>query len=152
MGFPEVEQFAASVRTYCANIEAAHTLPLAERLKTFAYLLAELYAGAWRLPMTDAPIIVPPDPPAPNWVGFDDLTLYWEVADPHEWQSPTTASLTDDLLGIYKALSVGLTLYDDNIPDAIGQWRSSFDTDWGNRVANALRALHCAIKRLEHEQ
>src|SRR5271165_2774744 len=96
MGFPEVDQFAASVRDYCAYVESAHTLSLPDRLKTFAYILADLYAGAWRLPVSDAPVNVPETGQNPYWIGFDDLTLYWEVADPHEWEAPTTGSLTDD--------------------------------------------------------
>ncbi|HVO41609.1 MAG TPA: DUF5063 domain-containing protein [Aggregatilineales bacterium] len=152
MGFPEVEQFAASVRDYCLYIETAHSQPLPDRLRAFAYLVADLYAGAWRLPITDPPLTVPEERESPYWIGFEDFTLYWEVPDPHDWGAPTTGSLTDDLLAIYHDLRDGLVLYEEDIPEAVGQWRSTFSGRWGDRAVDALRALHRAIGRLEKEE
>jgi hypothetical protein len=155
MTAPEVEYFAEGARQYCTFIETAHKYPITERLITFATLLAELYAAGLRLPDVE-----PTDDAASaksslqNWEGLGDLTLYWEVGDPYQWEAPVVGSLSDDLLEIYHDLKRGLAFLEQggNANAAAWEWRSNFAKHWGEHAVDALRILHRAIRRAMDEQ
>ena len=54
--------------------------------------------------------------------------------------------LADDLIHIYRDVALGQCLYDaGRIDDAIWQWGSGFQTQWGQHAASAIRALHCYL-------
>jgi hypothetical protein len=134
---------------YCAFVETAHQHPLDERLVTFAALLSELYGAALRLPdqaEPDEKQNPPFEMPHQQWIGFEELTLYWQVPDPYEWEAPVISSLTDDLLGIYADIKRGLLILDQGDRDgAVWNWRSTLISHWGDLAVGALRALHKAM-------
>jgi hypothetical protein len=150
---PEIEHFTASARAYCDFMESAHQYALADRLVMFASLLADLYATALRLP--DAPRSDREAPAVPDgipqWAGLGDLTLYWEVSDPYEWEAPVCGSLSDDLRDVYQDLKRGLLILERgdaiSLDDAVWEWRSHFVAHWGEHAVDALRALHRAMRR-----
>jgi Domain of unknown function (DUF5063) len=150
---PEVEYFAEGARQYCALIETAHRYPLTERLLNLATLLADLYAAGLRLPEVEQPDDERPDlnSTAPPWEGLGDLTFYWEVGDPYQWEAPVVGSLSDDLLEIYHDLKRGLSAFEAggeaNVASAVWNWRSNFAKHWGEHAVDALRTLHRAIRR-----
>lgn len=146
----EIASFAEIAVRYCEFIESAHQYPIAERLPYAAMLLADLYGAAIRLPdsQRDEPIAEPTPAPVKSWIGFDDLTLYWHIPDPFEWDAPSTASLSDDLLDIYYILKKGLLIQGMNRLDyAAWLWRWEFTQQWGTQAVNALKALHTAMKK-----
>jgi hypothetical protein len=163
----ELNHFAAVARNYCEFVPIAPRYDLGERFATFAVLLAELYAAGLRLRhewesdrgLDSYSIRYAPDERAElnetefipadirGWEGFEDLTLYWHVDDPHDWSSPVVGSLSDDLLGIYRDLKRGLMMYDaGHIANAAWQWHTDFSR-WGVQVVNALPAIHNAIRK-----
>jgi hypothetical protein len=150
---PEVEYFAEGARQYCAFIENADQYPLTERLLSVATLLADLYAAGLRLPAVEQPDDQAPGvgSTAPRWEGLGDLTFYWEVGDPYQWEAPVVGSLSDDLLEIYHDLKRGLSTFEEggdaSIASAVWEWRSNFAKHWGEHTVDALRTLHRAIRR-----
>ena len=158
MTVPEVEYFAEGARQYCTYIETAHQYPVTERLLTFATLLAELYAAGLRLPEVEQPNDEASGVRSnvQRWEGLGDLTFYWEVNDPYQWEAPVVGSLTDDLMEIYHDLKRGLVVFEQggeaNIVSAVWDWRSNFAKNWGEHTVDALRTLHRAIRRAMDEQ
>ncbi len=150
---PEVEYFAEGARQYCTFVESAHRYPVTERLLNFATLLAELYAAGLRLPEVEQPDEHTPDAKSGvhRWEGFGDLTMYWEVGDPFQWEAPVVGSLSDDLLEIYREIKKGLVVFDrgddENVARAVWNWRSTFGENWGEHTVDALRILHRAIRK-----
>jgi hypothetical protein len=85
------------------------------------------------------------DNPVPK-VKFGQFDCYWEVFDPYNLEEPVVASLTDDVLDIYKEVKKGILLYELNEQvEAVWHWRFSFETHWGSHAVGAIRALHSAI-------
>ncbi len=153
MTTPEVAYFAEGARQYCAYIESAHQYPLTERLLSIAALLAELYAAGLRLPDVERPEDEASEVKSTvqRWEGLGDLTFYWEVGDPYQWEAPVVGSLSDDLMEIYYDLKRGLAVFDQggeaSIASAVWEWRSNFAKNWGEHTVDALRILHRAILR-----
>ncbi len=151
-------QFAASARRYCEFVENAHDYTLPDRLATFAILLNDLHSAGLRLlehinqPPAGLLEVNVVAPEVRDWIGFEELTLYWEITDPYEWGAPVVGSLTDRLLDIYRDIKRGLLLMEyqrQDISDhAIWEWQSGFLAHWGKACADALRAIHSALSRI----
>ena len=147
----EVTAFVLAAERYCAFIEHAHTLSLAERLTTARQHLLELYAAGVALPDAEPPegFDAGPNPPAPEgFPGFARFDTHWKVFDPYVDEPPVAGSLSDDLLDIYFDVHRGLALWDSEAPNAaaIWEWRFHLDTHWGDHAVDALRALHRACR------
>src|SRR3954453_1129280 len=147
----EIDHFAEYAHRYCTFLEMAHQYQMGERILTLSILISDLYSAAQRLPE------LPPDHDArintPAEINlsleFGDLTLYWQVFDPYEWEPPVVGSLPDNLRDIYIDLRPGLGLFDEGHTDSAGwHWKLRFDTHWGDHAVDALRALHRANKRI----
>jgi len=79
-------------------------------------------------------------------LGFHDE--YIEVYDPltHEQLEQSTASISDDLADIYQDLKNFVTLYnigaEEIMNDALWECQLNFEEFWGQRLLNALKAIH----------
>jgi hypothetical protein len=155
MSSASVQAFAGKAREYCAFIEVAAGTPLPDRLATARRLLVEVYLLALALPEgppsdeseDDIEVRAPLD-----WPDMGDAEFYRLFFDPYEEdQEAVTASLSDDLLDIYRDLRSGLAILDSGRQhaevDAAWEWRFGFEGHWGNHAVAALRALHWAISR-----
>ena len=88
------------------------------------------------------------DIPVPK-IDFGQYDHYWEIFNPYHLDEPLEASLSDDIIDIYRDIKRGLLLYEKNKDiEAIWQWRFNFDIHWGNHVVDAIRALHSATKSM----
>src|SRR5436309_3270333 len=122
MQLSEIEQFAEYARRYSAFLEMAHQYQLAERILTLAILISDLYSAAQRLPELPPDHDATPDASAEIdlTLEFGDLTLYWQVSDPFEWEPPVVGSLPDNLRDIYGDLRPALGLFDAGRIDGAG--------------------------------
>ena len=79
-------------------------------------------------------------------LGFHDE--YREVFDPltHEQVEQSTASISDNLADIYQDLKNFVTLYnvgtEEVMNDALWECKLNFEEFWGQRLLNALKAIH----------
>lgn len=143
-----VEAFAAAARRFCAFVDGAAALTLAERLLAARTRLAELVHRASELPAVDAggpdlagdvatPVAAP---------GFAELDGYRVVFDPYGDEPATIGSLADDLADVHRDLGRGLAAFDAGaIAAATWEWRFGFHVHWGRHAVDALAAIHAAI-------
>ncbi len=147
-----IDQFAASVSSFCRWCEAAPNDRADKQLNSreVRRLLARLIADALALPETS-----PDDAPDAVRATDDELkALALRLAElpvdeygvyfwPADLQSdPVVASLIDDLQSIYRDLKDGLWLYQQGHADAAAwQWLLLFEVHWGHHASNALHAL-----------
>ena len=86
-----------------------------------------------------------------DWPGMGEVDGYWEVFDPYEKDDPVYASLSDDLVDVYRDVRAGLEMLrrhgEGALPSAIWHWRFNFGVHWGDHAIDALRALHRAVRR-----
>lgn len=159
---PEVVHFAQMARSYCDFIEVAHRYLLTERVLRCAALVANLYAAGLYLPEIEEPTGLDSLPAAaelPDWPAFEELTLFWQVPDVHDWAAPEVFSLSDMLLGMYREIKPSLLAYDQGcdageigpITVAVWRWQRQMDQTWGGQAVDALRALHQSLKKLSGE-
>lgn len=143
----DVKDFLNSATQFCSMIENIDSCNDSKKLTSLLISLLDLYAKALGLPeieqendtLSTFDIHVPK-------VTFGQFDYYWEVFDPYELKEPMGASLTDDVLDIYKEVKKGLLLYEQNVEvEAVWQWKFSFETHWGSHTVDAIRALHSAI-------
>lgn len=147
-----IRAFVDQATQFCEFIDTPNSLSLPEKLQHLSALLAKLYVAAIHLPDVEPTerdvdaVIQRPQ------VSFGDIDGYWEVFDPYEADKPIMASLTDDITDIYADLKKGLSMYqsgtEDDIIDAVWQWKTDFETHWGFHLVNAFRAMHLAVHRM----
>jgi len=79
-------------------------------------------------------------------LGFHDE--YREVYDPltHEQLEQSTASISDNLADVYQDLKNFVSLYsagtEDIMNDALWECKLNFEEFWGQKLLNALKAIH----------
>ena len=141
-----VDDFFQSAGHYCSIIEDFDSNQIHSNLKTLHVSLLDLYSKALILPeveqnneeVNDLNIVVPQ-------INFGEYDHYWEVFNPYELEPPVGASLSDDILDIYKDVKKGILLYEKNKSiEAIWEWKFSFEIHWGSHAVDAIRALHTA--------
>ena len=141
-----VEDFFHSAVHYCSIIESFDSNQVHKNLKALLVALLDLYSKALYLPevependeVTDIDISVPQ-------INFNQYDLYWVVFNPYAIEEPVGASLSDDILDIYKDLKKGIHLFEKNEQvEAIWIWKFGFEIHWGSHVVDAIRALHSA--------
>lgn len=149
-------RFVELAEAYCAFVEEANGLPMDERLRKAAVMLAELYAHGLRLPdleiqddSEETPALA-----STSAMTFADHDIYWEVFDPYEETDPVAGSLSDDVLDVYLDVRRGLAIYGDGtnneaVASAVWEWRFHLGVHWGDHAVDALRALQRAIHRCE---
>lgn len=153
----QVTPFAEEARRFTTFVEGAASSTEERRIQDLAARLAALYAAALALPLVEAPESAQRTPRLVTgedatrlgtWVGTSEQ-YYWQVFDPFVEEAPVIADLEDDVLAIAQALHLGITEWDAGRPlNAAWHWRDSFETRWGDRVVDALRAVHRLLLRV----
>jgi hypothetical protein len=138
------QDFLALAREFCTLVEGGEDLPPRRFVERLCSLLPRLYAAALALP-TEVPddefdLRDPTPVAASNLLGVADY--YWLVLDPwnHAAQEVGAGMLSDDLGDIYRDLREALA--DPRGEAAAGDWRSTFETHWGEHAASAFFPLH----------
>jgi Domain of unknown function (DUF5063) len=142
----EVDEFFLSALNYCNIVEDLNSNKGNNKLKNLLVSLLDLYSKALYLPdveleddgVSDIELSVPQ-------INFDEYDHYWEVYNPYHLDDPVGASLSDDILDIYKEVKKGIILYEKNeYVEAIWEWKFNFEIHWGSHAVDAIRALHSA--------
>jgi hypothetical protein len=61
-------------------------------------------------------------------------------------EEPVVGDLADDVADVFHDVSEGLWLFDNgHLPDAVFQWKHSFQTHWGRHATSAISALHAYV-------
>jgi hypothetical protein len=137
-----INEFYQSAVTYCSLIEDFDN----KNLKILLLSLLDLYSKALHLPNVEPgqDKVTNIDVPIPH-ITIGQYDHYWEVFNPYELEPPVGASLSDDILDIYKDVKKGILLYEKNKRiEAIWEWKFGFEIHWGSHTVDAIRALHSA--------
>jgi hypothetical protein len=141
------DDFFQSAVHYCSIIENFDSNQIHNKLKILHVSLLDLYSKALYLPevependkVTDFDLSIPQ-------INFNQFDNYWEVFDLYHLEEPVEASLSDDILDIYKDVKKGILLYEKNEHiEAIWEWKFCFEIHWGSHAVDEIRALHSAI-------
>lgn len=142
-----VDDFFHSAIHYCGLIESFNSVQASHKLKILLVSILDLYSKALYLPEIE-PVkdeVTDFDSSVPQ-INFNQYDLYWEVFNPYQLEKPVAASLSDDILEIYKDVKKGIHLYEKKEHlEAVWEWNFSFEVHWGSHAVDAIRALHSAI-------
>jgi hypothetical protein len=153
-----VVEFVAVANEYCKYAEHASELKGEELLKILQRLLPLLYLKATFLPEL-TPVFEDGNEKfvtESDWSIIDDAFRtrfgtandYMEVFDEriNEAEGPVISSLAENMADIYQDLKDFLLLYQTGtkevMNDAIWECRMNFENYWGQKLVNALRAIH----------
>ncbi|MBA4322987.1 MAG: DUF5063 domain-containing protein [Odoribacter sp.] len=153
-----VVEFVAVANEYCKYAEHAHEIKGEELFKILQRLLPLLYLKASFLPEFtpyfedgNEKFVTETD-----WTGIQDAFKkqfgsandYLEVFDEriNESENPVVASLAENMADIYQDLKDFILLYQTGtievMNDAVWECRMNFESYWGQKLVNALRAIH----------
>jgi Domain of unknown function (DUF5063) len=153
-----VIEFVAVANEFCKYIEHASELKGDEMLKIFQRILPLLYIKASLLPQLDSIF----DDGNEKFVTESDyLTIlevlkekfgtaddYLEVFDEkiNESETPVLSSISENMADIYQDMKDFLILYQTGtgeiMNDAVWECRLNFETFWGQKLVNSMRAVH----------
>jgi hypothetical protein len=153
-----VVEFVAVANEYCKYAEHAGELKGEELLRILQRLLPLLYLKATFLPEF-APYF---EDGNEKFVSESDYTLihdafklkfgsandYLEVFDEkiNDSEGPVISSLAEDMTDIYQDLKDFILLYQTGtmevMNDALWECRMNFENLWGQKLVNAMRAIH----------
>jgi len=153
-----VVEFVAVANEYCRYAEHASELKGEELLKILQRLLPLLYLKATFLPEL-TPVFEDGNEKfvtEPDWCRIHDAfkTMfgtandYLEVFDEriNETEGPVVSSLAENMADIYQDIKDFLLLYQTGtievMNDALWECRLNFENYWGQKLVNALRAIH----------
>jgi hypothetical protein len=156
-----VVEFVAVANEYCRYAEHASELKGKELLNILQRLLPLLYLKATFLPVLN-PVCEDGNEKfvmEPDWfvihdafkTRFGTANDYLEVFDEkiNEEEGPFVSSLAENMADIYQDLKDLLMLYQTGtkevMNDALWECRMSFENYWGQKLVNALRAIHMFI-------
>ena len=142
----DVDNFFLSALNYCNVVEDLNSNKGKNNLNNLLVSLLDLYSKALYLPdvependeVSDIKLSVPQ-------ILFDEYDHYRKVFNPYHLDEPVGASLSDDILEIYKDVKNGIILYEKNkYSEAIWEWKFNFEIHWGSHAVDAIRVLHSA--------
>lgn len=108
-----VDAFIQSADKYCNTIDNFESSQDDIKLKTLLRSLTDLYSKALYLPEVETEMTQESDVEVPfPKINFKKYDHYWEVYNPYHLNEPIGASLSDDILDIYKEVKKGLVLYE----------------------------------------
>jgi len=147
-------EFAEVARRYCEMCDQGNVSEDSQAaMRDFLSVLASLCATAARLPDVEPSDRADVERPArpvrlPSFDGHDE---YRECFNPIDMEAqPVTATLSDDLGDIYVEVKHGLCMLErgteDDVRDALWNWRFSFESHWGEHATGALRALYWLLR------
>jgi len=154
----QVIEFVAVANEFCKYAEHASEIEGAEMLRILQRILPFLYLKASLLPLQDPyfedgneKFVTEAD-----WYRIHDsfrtrfgkANDYLEVFDEkiNYSEGPLVASLAENMADIYQDIKNFLLLYQPGtseiMNDAIWECRVNFETYWGQKLVNAMRAIH----------
>lgn len=153
-----VVEFVAVANEYCKYAEHASEIKGEELLRILQRLLPLLYLKASFLPEFK-PVFEDGNEKfvmEADWIAIHDAfrekfgtaNEYLEVFDEriNESEGPVVASLAENMADIYQDLKDFILLYQTGtvevMNDAIWECRMNFENYWGQKLVNALRAIH----------
>ena len=154
----EVIEFVTVANNYCQLAEGAFELDRRQLLTSALGILSNLYYRAINLPDIE-PLL---EEQAEHLVTEEDWDYvhqtiqkilgrhdaYQEVFDPNIQYSetPVGASLAENFADIYQDIKNFISLYQigttEIMNDALWECRQNFEQYWGQKLVNALRAMH----------
>ena len=152
-----IEQFVALVRQYLVLVDGLPGPAARDFLLECAILLPQIYSLGQQLPDVELP---DEDPLEAKTESVDcrmgeimkllgKYGTYSEVFDPVYDTDAITASLGDDLSGVYLDLKRPLIKYESgaepNQRIAIWEWKFNLQTHCGDHLVDALRPIHRLI-------
>lgn len=152
----DITCFVKYARQFCSLVEDSNKYELTDFAGKSLEVLSGLYNSAIRLPFPDSrsdnlpPKLVTTEQKAKIcseiMKKFGDYSFYQEV-DPYGKDEKVGGTiLGDDFADIYADIKNSLVLFDkggqENITDAIWQWKHDFMSHWGYHLINALKAIH----------
>ncbi len=153
-----VVEFVAVSNEFCKYAERAAELKGDDLLKILQRILPLLYIKASLLPQLE-PFFEDGNEKfvtEQDWLKIHDTLRekfgtaddYMEVFDENikDSEGPVTSSISENMTDIYQDIKDFLLLYqtgtDEVMNDAIWECRLNFETIWGQKLVNALRAIH----------
>ena len=153
-----VIEFVAVANEYCKYAEHASQLKGDELLRILQRILPLMYIKASLLPalepffedgnekfVTESDWTVIHDTLKNKFGTADD---YLEVFDEktNETEGPVTSSISENMADIYQDIKDFLLLYQTGtaevMSDALWECRMNFENFWGQKLVNAMRAIH----------
>jgi hypothetical protein len=148
----------AVANEFCKYAEHASELKGDELLKIFQRILPLMYLKASLLPQFD-PFFEDGNEKfvtEPDWIRVRDIFRekfgtaddYLEVFDDKmkESEGPVTSSISENMADIYQDMKDFLLLYQTGtsevMNDAVWECRLNFETFWGQKLVNSMRAIH----------
>jgi hypothetical protein len=153
-----VVEFVAVANEFCKYAERAREIKGDELLRILQRLLPLMYLKASLLPALNPffeegneKIVSEAD-----WIRVHDILRekfgtaddYLEVFDDKikDTEGPVTSSISENMADIFQDVKDFLLLYqtgtDEVMNDAIWECRMNFETIWGQKLLNAMRAIH----------
>ena len=162
----DVIAFTATSNAFCAALESVNDVDRKQFLAEMQKILPELYLKVLQLPELENIFeegnekFVTID----DWNSIHDSILlklahfddYLEVFDKkmEESEEPISRSISEDLTDIYQDIKDFLMLYrigtNELMNDAIWECRQNFETYWGQKLVNVLRAVHNLVYNEPH--
>lgn len=153
-----VIEFVAVANEFCKYSEHASELKGDELLKIFQRILPLMYLKASLLPKLD-PFFEEGNEKFVNesdWIRVHDTFRekfgtaddYLEVFDDKmgDSEGPVTSSISENMADIYQDMKDFLLLYQTGtsevMNDAVWECRLNFETFWGQKLVNSMRAIH----------
>lgn len=153
-----VVEFVAVANEFCKYAERSSELKGDDLLKILQRILPLLYLKASLLPQLN-PFFEDGNEKFVTeaaWIGIHDTLRskfgtaddYLEVFDEKakETEGPVVATISENMADIYQDLKDFLLLYetgtDEVMNDAVWECRMNFETIWGQKLLNAMRAIH----------
>lgn len=155
-----VVEFVAVANEYCKYAEHATDLKGEDLLKIMQRLLPLLYLKASFLPELE-PVFEDGNEKfvtEPDWFKIHDIfrlrfgsandyrEVFDERAEEAETEGTVVSSLAENMTDIYQDLKNFLLLYQTGtgevMNDALWECRLNFENYWGQKLVNALRAIH----------
>ncbi len=153
-----VVEFVAVANEFCKYSEHASELKGDELLKIFQRILPLMYLKASLLPQFD-PFFEEGNEKfvtESDWIRVHDTFRekfgtaddYLEVFDDKmkESEGPVISSISENMADIYQDMKDFLLLYqtgtNEVMNDAVWECRLNFETFWGQKLVNAMRAIH----------
>lgn len=153
-----VVEFVAVANEFCKYAERASGLKGEDLLKILQRLLPLMYIKASLLPQLE-PFFEDGNEKfvtEQDWIKihetlrekFGTADDYLEVFDDKmkDSEGPITSSISENLTDIYQDVKDFLLLYqtgtDEVMNDAVWECRLNFETIWGQKLLNAMRAIH----------
>lgn len=152
-----VRRFAQSVQAYCDLIDRCRDLRFSVFIVQIAEALADLYRDGFDLPdvepatMELGPRLAPEESSKIISCVYEKLTGAIQYYKDHgtEEEYLATVLLPGDLSELYQDTKAALTVFnrgsDDNLRNAIWEWRFGFMGHYGKHMTSAIRTVHLML-------